>query len=354
MKKLFALLIAAALLLTAGLVVAETISSGAPVTKDPVKLEGYSIGDSSGDTLGMWIAFTDENPGEVETLTANLTTYAAAYCDGYLYGYCYGYNGSGELISDFYYINMRTRVVTYPGTNSGGEFVFGMAYNRLDGTMYALVDEDHPYIAAVDLETAALTRVVDIDLGSYLGLMTFAIDGEGNFLALTMSALSARLLKIDMQTGALTEIGNTGVPCYYAQSMTYDYDTDMIYWAQCESPTSSGLYRLDPRTAQATSCGRIGPDGIEVMGLYVAPELGDEPDPTPEPTEPPVEYMLGDIDGDGEVAIADAILAMRSSIGVLELTEAQTLAGDVNLDGNVDVTDALLIMRYAMGLIESF
>ena len=38
MKKIFAFLLAAALLLCTGLVVAETISGTAPVTKDPVKL----------------------------------------------------------------------------------------------------------------------------------------------------------------------------------------------------------------------------------------------------------------------------------------------------------------------------
>lgn len=357
MKKLFTIALAALMLLASVTVLAET-RIPAETTDEPVHLEGYSIGDQSGDTLSKWIGFNDDNPAEVETYTFQLTTYGAAYHDGYVYGYVYGYNESGELNCDFYVMDVETHFVNYPGGNSGGEFVLGMAFNRADGNMYALVDEDHPYIATVDLETGALERVVNINLGNYLGIYCFAIDDDGNFYGINMSAVSAKLLSINIANGALSVIGDTGLQCYYAQSMTYDSSTGRIYWAESDGGAHSCLFWLDPATGAATSCGQIGPDGIEVTCLYTITK--DEPidnptpeptdDPTPEPTEPAV--LPGDVDLNGTVAVTDAILAMRYSMGLISLEADQLLAGDVSGDGEVRIDDALIILRAAMGIIE--
>ncbi|MBR6006384.1 MAG: dockerin type I repeat-containing protein, partial [Clostridia bacterium] len=59
----------------------------------------------------------------------------------------------------------------------------------------------------------------------------------------------------------------------------------------------------------------------------------------------------GDIDGNGEIEVSDAILALRSAMGIIELTPEQLAAGDMNGDGTVGVDDALTILRTAMGLI---
>ena len=70
-------------------------------------------------------------------------------------------------------------------------------------------------------------------------------------------------------------------------------------------------------------------------------------------TEPEAE-LIGDVDGDGEVTAADALLALRYVMGLAELDEAQLAQADVNGDGEVTIVDSLLIQRYAMGVIESF
>lgn len=66
--------------------------------------------------------------------------------------------------------------------------------------------------------------------------------------------------------------------------------------------------------------------------------------------EPP-EAQPGDLDLDGSVTIADALLTMRYSMGLLQLSEAQLALADFNGDGLIDFADALLILRRAMGLI---
>ena len=63
----------------------------------------------------------------------------------------------------------------------------------------------------------------------------------------------------------------------------------------------------------------------------------------------------GDIDGDGLVTSADAVILMRHVLGISTdpLTPEQIAAADVNGDGILNSTDALLIVRCALGLIET-
>ena len=63
------------------------------------------------------------------------------------------------------------------------------------------------------------------------------------------------------------------------------------------------------------------------------------------------ELLPGDLDSNGSVSVADAVLALRGAMGLVELTGDQLIAGDMNLDGSVSVLDAVSIMRIAIGLI---
>lgn len=60
---------------------------------------------------------------------------------------------------------------------------------------------------------------------------------------------------------------------------------------------------------------------------------------------------LGDVDLDGEVTVADALLTLRAAMGLIGLTGEQQALADVDASGAADAADALLILRAAMGLI---
>ena len=60
----------------------------------------------------------------------------------------------------------------------------------------------------------------------------------------------------------------------------------------------------------------------------------------------------GDINGDGYIDSADAMLALLYAVSKTELTAEQLDAGDVNGDGVVDAGDAVRILRYDAGLID--
>lgn len=69
---------------------------------------------------------------------------------------------------------------------------------------------------------------------------------------------------------------------------------------------------------------------------------------TPEPieTETPEPGLPGDVNGDGAVTTADANLAMRMALNLVEIIPA----ADANGDGSVTAADATIIMRWALNL----
>ena len=339
MKKITAILTAVLMLLAAA-------GHASPVkygqNDKPVTFFGYVMGDFEGSHTADWISFSSSDPSEITAYDPLISTYAAAYYEGRVYGYNYGYTEDGVLIDFFYVMDCKDHSIEFvEGAGSGGVFVYGMAYNYADNTMYALCDEDHPYIASVDLETGALTEKVEIALGNLLGVQTLAIDGEGNFYLLSFSAVNSVLYRLNVTTGAMTAVMQTNMPCFYGQSMTWDHATDKLYWAHVNerSSVTNGLYEFDLEAGSLSYLGMIG-GGMEIMCLFTesAPESA---------------FLRGDINGDGSVDSSDALLALRLAMGTVSSEGLCIEAGDLDGDGSVTSEEALLILRYAMGLSDT-
>lgn len=60
---------------------------------------------------------------------------------------------------------------------------------------------------------------------------------------------------------------------------------------------------------------------------------------------------VGDVDGDGRVSIADAVLVMRHAMGLAQISPEYLQNADVNGDGSISILDGVSIMRMAMGLV---
>ncbi len=67
-----------------------------------------------------------------------------------------------------------------------------------------------------------------------------------------------------------------------------------------------------------------------------------------------IKELYGDVDGDGQVTIKDAIAILRHNAEVELLTGSQIIAGDLNGDGAVDTKDAILLLQYNAQIIEKF
>lgn len=66
----------------------------------------------------------------------------------------------------------------------------------------------------------------------------------------------------------------------------------------------------------------------------------------------PPEYILGDVDMNGEIKAADARLALRASVGLEPLSDIQKKAADADKNGDIKAADARLILRASVGLEE--
>lgn len=64
----------------------------------------------------------------------------------------------------------------------------------------------------------------------------------------------------------------------------------------------------------------------------------------------------GDVDGDGSVAAADALVTLQAATGKIEMIWAQWMIADVDADeyGEITAGDALMILQYATQKIDSF
>ena len=72
--------------------------------------------------------------------------------------------------------------------------------------------------------------------------------------------------------------------------------------------------------------------------------------PAPTVTAPPAGTMIyGDVNGDGDVTIADATLIQKHSVGLTSIADKYLVLGDVNADGVINVLDATMIQKYLVG-----
>ncbi len=137
----------------------------------------------------------------------------------------------------------------------------------------------------------------------------------------------------------------------------FDWKTDTMYF--CHGLI---LYVNVPYTANLTG------SSAWFTYEYVIPEDGeyiftwsfwrDSSEPAGEDTcfvdnirvEVPQDELVGDVDGNGAVEVADAVLALRHAMQISVLSDEQFARADIDGDGVVSAADATRILRIAMQL----
>ena len=185
-----------------------------------------------------------------------------------------------------------------------------MAYSYADGKLYALIGTANT-IYSIDLSDGYLTKEYTVSLSfprnvsdANYELLAMTIDDEGNFYAVNNGDSNDKraFLFTWKNTGGnitgLTPVNNTaegylgdyvyndnanymGDPCY--QSMAWDHDNDILYYAAAMSPVSPSnlLYTIDTATGKTSVA--TGPiEGVaeyalgvlscNISSLYVVPQ----------------------------------------------------------------------------------
>ena len=191
-----------------------------------------------------------------------------------------------------------------------------LAYNYADGKLYALVGAANT-IYSVDLNDGYLTKEYTVSVTfprnvseANYELLAMTIDDEGNFYAVNNGDSNDKraFLFTWKNTGGniqgLTPVNNTaegylgdyvyndnasymGEVCY--QSMAWDHDNDILYYAAAMSPVSPSnmLYTIDTATGK-TACATgpisgvpeyaLGALSCNICSLYIVPQdPGDMP-----------------------------------------------------------------------------
>ena len=65
-------------------------------------------------------------------------------------------------------------------------------------------------------------------------------------------------------------------------------------------------------------------------------------------------FSTGDVNMDGTVNTGDAVVVLKHSAEIIQLSDEQKVLADCNHDGNVNTGDAVLILKYAAGMITAF
>ena len=212
---------------------------------DPAVAYGYIQYPPS--DAGYWKWEVDNITGKT-LIKANMPTlFGGAYFDGNLYAY----ETASNNVVTFYIIDANTgnTISSVPRPEWNGKFINAMAFDYTTNTMFALNDRT---IYTVNLTTGQLTTVAQIS-GTSNYFITMAINLSGNmFLIDRHSSQNANLWSVNKNTGAATLVGNTGKIAYYAQSMAFDLDTDVLYWSQFSTIYDMNWMSVNTSTGAAT------------------------------------------------------------------------------------------------------
>jgi uncharacterized protein YjdB len=256
---------------------------------------GHLGGDLMDNSMQYWLWFQDSDPSSMQGMWADLYYYSAEYCaeTGYVYGY--GYNPE-DWTSSWYFVTLdpanNWKVVNHVEMEGNFPFVYDMAYNYAEGIMYALADvsDSSTDLYRVNLETGELLPAMQLthpETGADMMFTSLAAGPDGTLYAIAHSEtetyfdwatwqdvtvmMPAVLYTLNPAEGTMTAIGSTGFNHTLLGSMTYDLETNMLYWnanASVDAGYESHMVAIDPETCEAFSLGTPSVGGAMIFGMY--------------------------------------------------------------------------------------
>ena len=280
------------------------------VAKATGYINGYVLDDFAGGGM-VFAQFRDTNPTtDIQAFYGDdrFSVFAGAYYDGTIYAY--GQDQYGDLGYYYYFFTIDPDTLEMTQIARVEYNLRDMAFDYTTGNLYAIAQGGTLVgaVVQIDMETGELTIIADT--GVTFAAMTVAADGQ-------MYGIGEDdyLYAIDKKTGDVEKIGHTGVDAAALyQSMHYDLNTGNTYWAQVAADQTSSLRLVDLETGVTSGLGSISPAGAMLTMMYTVPNN--------EPTEP-----------NGDVKPAGVVINEKATTYV---------GGSVQLDATI-LTDVELV-----------
>ncbi len=232
-----------------------------------------------------WVRLYTQDPSDPDILSATAyVIYAEEQYNGKLYAVGYDPNDWTGNWQYFVMDPVTHAVESQSDLGEGYPFVYDMTYDYATSTMYALAgpSDNDADLYVFNMENGALIPLMQ----PAQFLMSLAAGPDGKLYAMegsqesagddwdpwaTPEYTNANLYVIDPIAETIELVGDTGVKSNMVASMSYDYDTNRLYWTPLYQGSSytGGLCIVDTQTGAATNLGSIGQAGAQVSGLYI-------------------------------------------------------------------------------------
>jgi hypothetical protein len=239
-----------------------------------VKLYGHKATAVEKPYSEGFVSFYSDNPANLTQISdyqpaapAN-SLVACEHVDRYVYAYPTEWieNSGYKGVS---FVKISTETWADVSSSPASTYPLDMAYDYSSNTMYGVIAPNAlgTRLYTVNMETGAMTEV-----GLLGGKLTaqlacspqgklYMVDNEGDFCS------------INKTTAAITVIGPTGISPYYKQSMAFDRNTGRLFWAMNNVSAESKLLEIEPSSGLVLDRGSFAGNAA-IVGLYSV--LGEE------------------------------------------------------------------------------
>ena len=181
----------------------------------------------------------------------------------------------------------------------------------------------------------------------------YCITSEANgVVTLSLKANAEKVQRLDMQ---LTLNGYTDIAAASDCPFTVSIDGGSVTISHNASPNTdgvdmrSGVAVLTMKKSGASQSITSAPKAIATKDANGALSPITQPTVTDDPYGG---YALGDVNGDGKINTLDAMLTLRTAVGVVDLDASQKVRADIDGNNKINTMDAMLILRRAVGLLD--
>lgn len=276
----------------------------------------------------------------------NLSAFGGGvYVDGRYYMVDYSpYDYDGTVSYRVYDVDAGWRLIeerhlaTY--TSVASDLAYDPTTDRVYGCFRESATTNGYFFGTLNTITGFSSKIADLKQE----LIALAATKDGRLYGISIYGM---LYSVDKNTGALTEIGQTGKTVKYAQSATFDYPSGRMLWAMTphythESPEICEVNLTDGTVTTLTTI----PDRYEFTGIYTTGSYADDNAPA-RPTSLKASLTGTSLTGKALIAMPDRTAGggnLASSLGY-KLWMDGSLLKEGQSQAGTDVEAALTLTR---------